>query len=207
MNPAVDQILIQGCGRCSLVGTPQCKVNRWREILMGLRELLLETQLEETVKWGQPCYTLKDKNVALIHGFKEYCAIMFFKGAVLEDPEQILTQQTENVQSSRQFRFSSLKEFNQNKSKVQAFIQQAIDAEKTGKKIELKSHDEFAIPQELQERLSSDTTYRNAFERLTPGRQRAYYLFFAQAKQEATRKSRIEKMLPKIQQGKGPNER
>lgn len=203
MDPKVDQFLDIGCGRCGLVGTPQCKINKWRDSLTALREICLECGLEEGIKWGQPCYTFKGKNVVLIHGFKEYCAIMFFKGALLQDPEKILVQQTENVQATRQIRFSRLKDVLKLRSRIKSFIFEAIELERTGKKVQLKSVAEFAVPDELREQFRKKPLLKKAFEALTPGRQRGYLLFFSAPKQSKTRIDRISKCERSIMRGKG----
>lgn len=203
MNPKVDHYLSEGCGRCSLGGTPECKVHRWSPEMRQIRRIVLDCMLDEDVKWGVPCYTLKGKNVVLIHGFKEYCALLFMKGALLKDELGILHQQTENVQSGRQIRFTNTKEILELESELKAYIFEAIEVEKSGLKIKAKTTSEFHVVDEFKEILSADIKLKTAFENLTPGRQRAYLLHFAQPKQSATRISRIEKCIPQILLGIG----
>lgn len=176
---------------------------RWQAEMTALRNLLLECPLVEALKWGVPCYTLDGKNVVLIHAFKEYCALLFHKGALMKDPDGVLIQQTENVQSARQIRFTSLEETQRMQNLVKSYVHEAIDVEKAGLKVIHKSVAEFAMPDEFRSALSEDDTLKSAFDALTPGRQRAYLLHFSSAKQSATRQSRIEKCRPKIMEGKG----
>jgi uncharacterized protein YdeI (YjbR/CyaY-like superfamily) len=165
--------------------------------------IILDCGLTEELKWGCPCYTLKKKNIVLIHVFKEYCAILFFKGALLKDPKNILVQQTENVQVARQVRFTNLKEIIQQERILKAYILEAIEVEKKGIKMELKKTNEFSMPEEFKKRLDKTRSLKNAFNELTPGRQRGYLLYFAAAKQSKTREARIEKSIPQILDGKG----
>ena len=181
------------------------KLEKWREETEKLRAILLECPVTEELKWGVPCYTVDDKNVVLIHGFKEYCAILFVKGALLKDPKGILIQQTENVQSARQVRFTSLQEIVKLQAVLKTYIRAAIEVEKAGLKVVHKSTEEFEVAEEFQNRLDKTPTLKKAFEALTPGRQRAYLLHFSSAKQSKTRESRIEKCLPMILDGKGLN--
>lgn len=195
MNPKVDELLN---------GT-----KKWKEEFSALRRIILdcaECGLEEELKWGQPCYSFKAKNVVLIHGFKEYCALLFFKGALLPDPRKILVIQTDNVQASRQIRFTSLAEIVELAPTLKEYIRQAVEVEKSGQKVEFKKTSEFEVPVEFQRRLGADPVLKSAFEALTPGRQRAYLLFFAAPKQSATRESRIEKSIPRILDGIGLND-
>jgi uncharacterized protein YdeI (YjbR/CyaY-like superfamily) len=192
MNPKVD----------AYIG----KLEKWREETEKLRAILLECTVTEELKWGVPCYTVDDKNVVLIHGFKEYCAILFVKGALLKDPKGILIQQTENVQSARQVRFTSLQEIVKLQAVLKTYIRAAIEVEKAGLKVVHKSTEEFEVAEEFQNRLDKTPTLKKAFEALTPGRQRAYLLHFSSAKQSKTRESRIEKCLPMILDGKGLND-
>lgn len=173
----------------------------------ALRMIILDCDLEETIKWKHPCYTFKDSNIVLIHGFKEYCAILFFKGALLEDADGILVQQTENVQSARQLRFTNVKEINELASTIKTYIYEAVEVEKAGLAVELKKTEEFEMPEEFQTKLEETPALKAAFEALTPGRQRGYLLHFSQAKQSKTRVARIEKYMPKILEGKGLNDR
>jgi len=189
MNPKVDGLLR--------------KTNNWREEFETLREIVLDLPLTEEVKWGQACYTSDGKNIVLIHGFKEYCALLFFKGALLKDPKRILIQQTENVQSGRQIRFTNLREIVELKPILKAYIQQAIEVEKAGLKVKLKKTSDFKVPQEFQNKLDEMPALKKAFAALTPGRQRGYLFYFSAAKQSKTREARVEKCMPQILQGKG----
>ena len=183
------------------------RAKQWREESEKLREIVLACDLTEELKWGVPCYTFDDKNIVLIHGFKEYCALLFMKGALLKDPKGILITQTENVQSGRQIRFTSLKEITRLAPTLKAYIKAAIEVEKAGLKVPLKKTEEFAVPEEFRRVLDDDPAYRDAFQALTPGRQRGYLLYFAGAKQSATRESRIEKCRDKIFDGIGWNDK
>jgi uncharacterized protein YdeI (YjbR/CyaY-like superfamily) len=180
--------------------------DRWKKEFEQLRRIALACELTEEMKWGQPCYVFEKKNVVLIHGFKEYCAFLFFKGALLKDPERILVQQTENVQSARQVRFTDVREIRELEPVLKAYIQEAIEAEKTGAKVPLKKTAEFKMPEEFQKKLKSDPGLKKAFNALTPGRQRGYLLYFSAAKQARTREARIEKCTPLILEGKGLND-
>ena len=183
------------------------KESKWKALYNELREIVLECGLEESFKWKHPCYTYKNNNVVLMHGFKEYCALLFHKGALLKDTENILIQQTENVQAARQIRFSDLQEIEVLRPIIKAYIFEAIEVEKAGLKVEFKKTKEFDMPEEFQKELDKDTDLKKAFESLTPGRQRGYLLHFSSAKQPKTRKSRIEKCKVKIFNGKGLNDR
>ncbi|MET3613777.1 uncharacterized protein YdeI (YjbR/CyaY-like superfamily) [Rhizobium aquaticum] len=179
------------------------RIDRWRAEWAALRAILLECPLTEDLKWGVPCYTLDGKNVVLIHGFKDYCALLFHKGALMQDPEGILIQQTDNVQSARQIRFTSLDEIQRMQNLLKTYIHDAIEVERAGLNVVRKTVAEFAMPEEFVAALDGDPGLKSAFEALTPGRQRAYLLHFSSAKQSATRQSRIEKCRPKIMAGKG----
>jgi uncharacterized protein YdeI (YjbR/CyaY-like superfamily) len=179
------------------------KEGRWSAEMEELRKIALSCKLTEDLKWGQPCYSHNGKNIVLIHGFKEYCAYLFFKGALLKDPEGLLVIQTANVQSARQVRFAEKAEIGRLKAVLKAYIQEAIAVEKAGLEVALKKTSEFAVPEELQARLDESAALKEAFEALTPGRQRAYLLHFASAKQSKTRQARIEKHIPRILEGKG----
>jgi len=176
---------------------------QWQEAYEKLRLICLDCGLTEELKWGQPCYTLNNANIVLIHGFKEYCALLLFKGALLNDPNGILIQQTENVQSPRQMRFTSAKEIVKLEPALKAYIHNAIDVEKAGLKLELKKTKDFAVPEEFQTKLDGSATLKAAFEALTPGRQRNYLFYFSKAKQSKTREERVEKAIPLILSGKG----
>src|SRR5690606_2121317 len=179
------------------------RATKWQEEFKALRKIVLETGLEEDLKWGHPCYTLNGANVVLIHGFKEYCAYLFFKGALLKDPQKILVRQTEKVQANRQIRFTRVSDIKKNKSVLLSYIYQAIEGEKAGLKIEWKKTSDYEIPEELEKRLDKSAKLKKAFEGLTPGRQREYIYHFSSAKQSKTREARIDKYLPKILNGKG----
>lgn len=189
MNPKVDEFLE--------------RQDRWKKEIAKLRTIALACKLDEDFKWGQPCYTVEGKNVAIIHGFKDYCAILFMKGALLEDPEKILFQQTENVQAGRQVRFTTLKEIAALEPVLKAYLKEAIELEKAGAKVARKSTADYAVPEELVARFDAEPALKEAFDALTPGRQRAYLLHFSGAKQAATRAARIDKYAPKILAGKG----
>lgn len=182
------------------------RAKKWREEFEQLREIALASKLTEDLKWGEPCYTLDNKNIVLMHGFKEYCALLFFKGALMKDPKGILIQQTENVQAARQIRFKSLSEIVKMKPTLKAYIKEAVEVEKSGQEVSFKKTDEFAMPEEFLMRLNRDSVLKEAFEALTPGRQRAYLLHFAGAKQAKTREARIEKCAPMILDGLGLND-
>jgi len=180
------------------------RAKNWQEEFAALREIISSSDdLTEDFKWGQPCYTLDGRNVVLMHGFKEYCALLFFKGALMKDPKNLLIQQTENVQAARQIRFKDLAEITKNKTALKSYIKDAIALEKSGAKVELKKTAEFSFPEELERKMDDVPALRTAFEELTPGRQRAYLLHFSSAKQAKTRESRIEKSVQRILDGKG----
>ncbi|UUF15034.1 MULTISPECIES: YdeI/OmpD-associated family protein [Flavobacterium] len=182
------------------------EAKKWQEELILMRKIALECQLSEELKWGVPCYTYKDSNVVLIHAFKEYCAFLFFKGALLKDTDNILIQQSENVQAARQIRFTALKEIVDLKDILKTYIYQAIEIEKAGLKVELKKTSEFEVSEEFQKKLDAMPDLQKAFSALTPGRQRAYLLHFSQPKQSKTREARVEKNIPNILDGKGLND-
>ncbi len=182
------------------------KAKKWQEEFEKLRNVILDCGLTEELKWGCPCYAFEKRNIVLIHGFKEYCALLFFKGALLSDPKHILIQQTENVQAARQIRFTSVREIVKLKPVLKAYIKEAIEVERAGVKVPLKKTREFDVPEEFQNKLSKSTALRKAFKALTPGRQRGYLLHFSAPKQSKTRESRIEKSIPQILVGKGLND-
>jgi uncharacterized protein YdeI (YjbR/CyaY-like superfamily) len=186
-----------------LVSRVHGKEKRWSAEYAALRQLCLASGLNEELKWGQACYNLKGRNVVLIHGFKEYCALLFMKGALLKDSKGILIQQTKNVQAARQIRFASLADINKQKVAVKAYIREAIAVEKSGAKVAMRSVAQFDVPEEFQKRLNNDPKLAEAFHALTPGRQRGYLLYFAGAKQSATRTARVEKHAPRILKGMG----
>jgi uncharacterized protein YdeI (YjbR/CyaY-like superfamily) len=179
------------------------KPTKWQKEFKKLREIVLDCGLMEELKWGQPCYTFENRNIVLIHGFKEYCAYLFFKGALLNDVKGILIQQTENVQAARQIRFTNIQEIVKLESILKAYVNEAIKVEKSGLKVNLKKTTEFNIPEEFQNKLDKVPSLKNAFKSLTPGRQRGYLLYFSAPKQSKTRESRVEKFIPQILDGKG----
>jgi uncharacterized protein YdeI (YjbR/CyaY-like superfamily) len=176
---------------------------RWSAEYAALRKLCLSSGLNEELKWGQACYDLDGHNVVLIHGFKDYCALLFMKGALLKDANGVLIQQTRNVQAGRHLRFASLAEINKQKATIKAYIEEAIAVEKSGAKVKMKSVAQFDVPAELRDRMDADPALAEAFHALTPGRQKGYLLHFAEAKQSATRAARVEKHAPRILKGLG----
>ncbi len=179
------------------------KADKWQEEFKALREIILQFPVTEELKWGKPCYTVEENNIVLIHGFKEYCALLFLKGALLKDGKKILIQQTENVQAARQIRFANIREIIKMKTTLKAYIQEAIAVEKAGLKVELKKTTEFKMPQEFRNEIEKNSRLKTAFEALTPGRQRGYLLYFSSAKQAKTREARIEKCMDRIFDGMG----
>jgi uncharacterized protein YdeI (YjbR/CyaY-like superfamily) len=188
-NPKVDAFL--------------SKQKNWKDEFEKLRTIILGSELTEELKWGTPCYTFQNRNVVLMHGFKEYCALLFFKGALLKDPDGILIRQTQNVQSARQIRFTSVREIVKLKTTLKAYLKEAVEVEKAGLKVNFKDTSEFTVPEEFQKKLDKSAALKKAFRALTPGRQRAYLLYFSTPKQSKTRESRIEKSTPQILAGKG----
>ncbi|MDN4011623.1 YdeI/OmpD-associated family protein [Chryseobacterium gambrini] len=182
------------------------KTGQWQAEFEKLRTIALKTELTEDLKWGCPCYTYEGKNIFLIHGFKEYCALLFFKGALMKDAENILIQQTENVQAARQIRFTNLQQIIDLEHVLNDYIFEAVEIEESGVKVEMKKTNEFNIPEEFAQKLNENPELQKAFETLTQGRQRAYLLYFSSAKQPKTRISRIEKYIPEILNGKGLND-
>ncbi|WP_047247376.1 YdeI/OmpD-associated family protein [Maribacter thermophilus] len=182
------------------------KIKNWKEETILLREICLDCNLKEDFKWMHPCYTHKGKNIVLIHGFKEYCALLFIKGALLKDTAHILVRQTENVQSARQMRFTDTQEIINRKTVIKAYIFEAIEVENAGLEVKKKKTSAYNIPEELIQAFENIQGFKSAFYNLTPGRQRGYLLYFSQAKQSKTRKSRIERSIPKIWNAKGLND-
>jgi len=178
----------------------------WREEFEKLRTIVLDCDLTEEMKWGCPCYTFEKSNIVLIHGFKEYCALLFFKGALLKDPKGILVQQTERVQAARQIRFASVRDIDKLKTALKAYVKEAIEIKKAGSKVNYKRTSEFRVPEEFQDKLNEMPALKTAFDALTPGRQRAYILYFSTPKQSTTRASRVEKNVKQILKGKGLND-
>jgi uncharacterized protein YdeI (YjbR/CyaY-like superfamily) len=179
------------------------KAETWQKEVEKLRRIILDCKLTEELKWGVPCYTFEDNNILLIHTFKEYCALLFFKGAVLKDPQGILIQQTKNTQAARQIRFTNVREITALEPVLKAYISEAVEVEKAGLKVDFKKTAEYTIPEEFQQKLNTSSALRTAFNALTPGRQRAYLLYFSAPKQSKTRESRVEKYLDQILNGKG----
>ena len=182
------------------------KAKQWQEEFEKLRMIVLNCGLTEELKWGVPCYTFENSNIVLLHGFKEYCALLFHKGALLKDPIGILVQQTENVQAARQIRFTNVEEIDEMEHILKAYIQEAIEVEKAGLEVEFKETSEFNVPEEFQKKLDENPALKTAFEALTPGRQRGYLLYFSGAKQTKTREARVEKYMQHILNGKGLND-
>ena len=188
-NPKVDEFM--------------SKAKKWQEEYKKLRRIVLDCELTEELKWGVPCYTFQNSNIVLIHGFKEYCAILFVKGALLHDDQKILIQQTENVQAGRQIRFTDVREITAMEPVLKAYIHEAIEVEKAGLEVNFKKNTEYIIPEELQTQFTALPALKTAFEALTPGRQRAYILYFSAPKQAKTREARVEKSVQQILHGKG----
>ena len=182
------------------------KAEKWQEEFKKLRMVILACQLTEELKWGVPCYTFQKKNIVLIHGFKEYCAILFIKGALLQDAQGILIQQTKNVQAGRQIRFTNVREIVEMEPILKAYINEAIEVEKAGLKVNYKKNTELIFPEEFQNRFDENPALKTAFDALTPGRQRAYNLYFSAPKQSKTRESRVKKCMQQILNGKGLND-
>jgi uncharacterized protein YdeI (YjbR/CyaY-like superfamily) len=182
------------------------KEKKWQEEFERLRKIALDCGLSEELKWGCPCYTFEKSNIVFIHGFKEYCALLFFKGALLKDAKGILIQQTKNVQAARQIRFTSAREIVKMKTDLKAYIHEAMEVEKSGLKVNFKKTAEFGVPEEFQNKLDESPALKTAFYALTPGRQRAYILYFSAPKQSQTRTARIEKCTNPILKGKGLND-
>lgn len=205
MNPQVDKYLIDGCMRCKYGGTPQCKVNNWRVELEVLRQIVLETGLKEEIKWGVPVYTLNGKNVVTVNALKESANIGFFKGVLLTDKHKILQQQG-NLQSDRIVKFTNFNDIEQVKDVLKEYVLEAIELEKSGRKVEFKKNPE-PLPIELLEAFENDTAFEKAFYSLTAGRQRGYIIHFSQPKQSQTRIGRIEKFKEQIFKGIGLNDK
>jgi len=182
------------------------KAKKWQEEIKKLRMIVLDCQLTEELKWGCPCYTFQKRNIVLIHVFKEYCALLFFKGALLKDDEDILIQQTKNVQAARQIRFTNVREIVKMQPVLKAYIYEAIEVEKAGLNVNFKKNTQLIFPEEFQNKLDKNPALKTAFGALTPGRQRAYNLYFSAPKQSKTRESRVEKCMQRILKGKGLND-
>lgn len=202
MNKSVDNYFIDGCGRCDLGGTPDCKVHRWKGELELLRSIVQECGLTEECKWGVPCYTFQHNNVLVVSALKDYCSISFFKGSLLRDEKGLLTKPGENSQATRLLKFTDMKGIHAFEDDIKHYIFEAVEVEKAGLKVEFKKNPE-PIPEELEAKFEQDPGLKMAFEALTRGRQRGYILYFSQPKQSKTRTSRIEKSIPKILNGEG----
>jgi uncharacterized protein YdeI (YjbR/CyaY-like superfamily) len=189
MNPKVDWYFTEA--------------EKWQQEIKKLRTIILDCNLVEELKWGCPCYTFQKSNIVLIHVFKEYCAVLFFKGALLKDTKGVLIQQTENVQAARQMRFTNVREITKLEKTLKTYIYEAVEAEEAGLKVKLKKTTDYKVPEEFQKKLDKSKKLKTAFEALTPGRQRGYLFYFSQAKQSKTREARIEKCMPQILEGKG----
>jgi len=192
MNPKVDAFI--------------ARAKKWQQEFKKLRTIILDCGLTEDLKWGKPCYTSQENNIVLIHGFKEYCALLFFKGALLKDPNGILIQQTENVQAGRQIRFTNVRQIAEMEPILKVYINEAIEVEKAGLKVAYKKTSEFKMPVEFQNKINETPALKTAFKALTPGRQRGYLLYFSAPKQSKTREARVQKCVPQILKGKGLND-
>lgn len=197
----VDEYLQKGCGRCEFFNTEFCKVNKWRKVLIEVRKIILQTGLKEELKWSQPCYTFDGKNILILAAFKNFVGLSFFKGVLLKDPKNLLVSPGENSQSVKYLKVTSISEIKKLKSTIINYIKEAIEIEKSGKKIEKKI--ELKIPEELKQKFIENPKLEKAFYKLTPGRQRAYIIYFSQPKKSETRLARIEKFIDKILNGKG----
>lgn len=207
LNPKVDLYFEQGCGRCPLGNTPQCKVHTWVKEMQLLRSILLDCGLTEEIKWGVPCYTWQSKNILTSSAFKEHCAIGFFKGSLLADPHNLLTKPSENSHEGRVMRFTNAAQIEGVINELKSYIFEAIEIEKLGLKIAPKPVADYAVPVELEQRLNENPAFKAAFKALTPGRQKGYLLHFSQPKQAQTRFTRIDNCTDKIFDGKGLNDR
>lgn len=201
-NPKVDNYLLEGCGRCPLVGTPDCKVHNWTDELELLRKLVLDCGLVEDLKWGAPCYTFQKKNVLMVSALREYCCISFFKGSLLSDSKGLLEKPGKHSQAARLFKLTNIEKITAMEDDIKTYIYEAIEIEKAGLKVNFKKYPEL-IPEELEKKLEEDPVLKTAFEALTPGRQRGYILYFSVPKQSKTRESRIQKCIGKILNGEG----
>lgn len=205
-SPLVDLFFIDGCGRCKLYKTAACKVHTWKLELQALRQIALNSGLTEELKWKQPCYTINGKNIIIVSAFKESCIINFMKGALLKDPRAILEMPGENSNSSRFIRFKNIDRIIELENTITEYIKEAIEIEQSGVKIISKKVEDYPMPEELNQEFKSDIAFKNAFYSLTPGRQKAYLIYYSSAKQSATKISRIQKTKEAIFNGKGMNE-
>lgn len=205
-NPAIDEYMAKGCGRCDKVGTPECKVNTWRDGLVELRKVVLGTPLTEDRKWGSPCYTYNGQNVVMIGAFKTNFVLSFMKGALLKDEHKLLVAPGENTQSGRVIRFTDAERVVELGPVLKAYILEAIEVEKAGLSVDFKKTEDYSLPIELQQAMDADSALKDAFFALTPGRQRSYIIHISGAKQAKTREARVERCRDKIFEGKGFNE-
>lgn len=202
----VETYFNEGCGRCSKMATPLCRVRTWEKELQLLRNIILECGLVEELKWSHPCYTFQKKNIVMIGTTKAFCAISFFKGVLLEDSQKVLIAQTENMQATRQIQFTNTEQIVNLKDVIKTYIFEAIEVEKSGAKVPYKEAVAIAIPEEFQYFLDTDEVLKTAFESLTPGRQKGYLLHFSEPKQSKTKTARVEKWMEQIKRGKGMND-
>lgn len=207
MPNTVDEYLLDGCGRCALGGTPECKIHNWTNILKELRRIVLDCELTEEIKWGVPCYSHNGANVTIVSALKGYAVLSFFKGSLLQDEAQLMDKPGENTQSARVIKFTDLNKVLQLEQTLKEYLFEAIEVENAGLKVDFKEKREIEYPEELAEKFAEQPKLQEAFEALTPGRQRGYILHFNQPKQSKTRISRIEKCVPKIMEGKGFHDR
>ncbi len=203
MNPNVDIYFSAGCGRCPLGNTPQCKVNFWPQELAMLRAIVLDCGLTEELKWSVPCYTFQKSNIVILAAFKDYCALSFFKGALLADTNDLLSKPGDHTQSARLIRFTNTREIAEQEDLLKTYIYEAIEVEKAGLKVDFKEKNKLVNPEEFQQKLDEIPALKTAFEALTPGKQRAYILHFSAPKQTATRSARVEKCIERILSGQG----
>jgi uncharacterized protein YdeI (YjbR/CyaY-like superfamily) len=199
----IEAILNEGCGRCNLEGTPACRMLIWQKELAVLRAIALSSGLDEQVKWGVPVYTYQNKNIAILHAFKDTCGLSFFKGSLLDGKSNLLVQPTENSQGSRQTRFTSVQQIQTHEAELKMLLLEAMELEKVGAKVIFKKTEEYEIPEELIAVFKNEPEFETAFNKLTPGRRNGYLLHFAQAKQSKTRMERIIKSVPLVIEGKG----
>jgi len=206
MIPNVETYFNEGCGRCSKMATPLCRVRTWEKELQLLRSIIVECGVIEELKWSHPCYTFQNKNIVMLGTTKAFCAISFFKGVLLEDNQKVLIAQTENTQATRQLQFTSTDQIKNLKDTIKAYIFEAVELEKSGAKVAYKEPTAIAIPEEFHYFLDSDEELKTAFESLTPGRQKGYLLHFSEPKQSKTKTARVEKWMDQIKRGKGMND-
>ena len=206
MIPNVETYFNEGCGRCSKMATPLCRVRTWEKELQLLRSIIVECGVTEELKWSHPCYTFQNKNIVMLGTTKAFCAISFFKGVLLEDNQKVFIAQTENTQATRQLQFTSTDQIKNLKDTIKAYIFEAVELEKSGAKVAYKEPTAIAIPEEFHYFLDRDEELKTAFEGLTPGRQKGYLLHFSEPKQSKTKTARVEKWMDQIKRGKGMND-